>query len=240
MSWLSYSSLIPPNLFILLTFLGVLLAWRRVRLGLVLATFGAVLLYLASMPIVADSLIWFVEALAGAIPNAPSDMHPGAIIVLSGDYRYGKALGEPDTVGRLTLERVAGAASEQRRTGLPILVSGGRPKDADDSLAGMMSTVLQNDFHVPVRWREDRSANTYQNAAFSAEVLHRAGVQSALRAGALVVSCGRLSGGPGRAAHRRGNDHFGELLLPTSDGAARQLLRAARTLRLWLVSGSLR
>ena len=180
MSWLSYSSLIPPNLFIVLTVLGVLLAWRRVRLGLVIATFGAVLLYLTSMPIVADSLIWSVEALAGTIPNAPSDMHPGAIIVLSGDYRHGKALGEPDMVGRLTLERVAEAASEQRRTGLPILVSGGRPEDADDSLAGMMSTVLQNDFRVPVRWREDRSADTYQNAAFSAEMLRRAGVPSAL------------------------------------------------------------
>ena len=180
MSWLSYSSLIPPNLFIVLTVLGVLLAWRRGRLGLLLATFGAVLLYLTSMPIVADSLIWSVAALAGAIPDVPSDMHPGAIIVLSGDYRHGKALGEPDTVGRLTLERVAVAASEQRRTGLPILVSGGRPEDADDSLAGMMSTVLQNDFHVPVRWREDRSADTYQNAAFSAEMLRRAGVPSAL------------------------------------------------------------
>jgi uncharacterized SAM-binding protein YcdF (DUF218 family) len=179
MSWLAYSSLIPPNLFIFLTVLGVLLAWRRARLGLVVATFGAVLLYLTSMPIVADSLIWSVEALAGAIPNAPSDMHPGAIVVLSGDYRHGKALGEPDTVGRLTLERVAGAASEQRRTGLPILVSGGRPDDANDSLAGMMSAVLQNDFHVPIRWRENRSANTYQNAAFSAEMLRRAGVPSA-------------------------------------------------------------
>ena len=179
MSWLSSSSLIPPNLFIVITVLGVLLARRRVRLGLVVATFGAILLYLTSMPIVADSLIWSVEALAGAIPNAPSDMHPGAIIVLSGDFRHGHCVGSPDTVGRLTLERVAEAASEHRRTGLPILVSGGRPEDADDSLAGIMSTVLQDDFHVPVRWRENRSANTYQNAAFSAEMLRRAGVPAA-------------------------------------------------------------
>ena len=68
MSGLSYSSLIPPNLFIVVTVLGVLLAWRRARLGLVVATIGAALLYLASMPIVADGLIWSVEALAGAVP----------------------------------------------------------------------------------------------------------------------------------------------------------------------------
>ena len=180
MSWLSYSSLIPPNLFVLLTVLGVLLAWRRARLGLLVATIGAIPLYLASMPIVADSLIWAVEALAGAVPHAPADAHPGAIIVLSGDYRHGNGPGEPDTVGRLTLERLAEGINEQRRTGLPILVSGGRPEDADDSLAGMMSKVLQDDFHITVGWREDRSGNTYENAAFSAALLRRAGVPSAL------------------------------------------------------------
>jgi len=44
----------------------------------------------------------------------------------------------------------------------------------------MMSAALQNDFGVPVRWREDRSRNTYENAALSAEILRRAGVPSAL------------------------------------------------------------
>ena len=44
----------------------------------------------------------------------------------------------------------------------------------------MMSTVLQDDFHIAVRWREDRSGNTYENAAFSAELLRRADVPSAL------------------------------------------------------------
>jgi uncharacterized SAM-binding protein YcdF (DUF218 family) len=180
MSWLSYSSLVPPNLFVLLTVLGVLLAWRRARLGLLVATVGAIPLYLASTPIVADSLIRAVEALAGIVPGAPAALRPGAIIVLSADFRHGDGPGAPDTVGRLTLERLAEAASEERRTGLPILVSGGRLKNADDSLASMMSTVLQDDFHIAVRWREDRSDNTYENAAFSAELLRRAGVPSAL------------------------------------------------------------
>ena len=180
MSWISYSSLIPPNLFILLTALGILLAWRRARLGLVVATIGTTLLYLAATPIVSDSLFWSVEALAGVIPRAPAAGPPGAIIVLSGDYHQSDTPGEPDTVGLLTLERLAEAASQERRLGLPVLVSGGQPKDADESLAGLMSAALQDDFRVAVRWREDRSRNTYENAAFSAEMLRRAGVQSAL------------------------------------------------------------
>ena len=189
MSWLSYSSLIPPNLFILLTVIGLVLAWRWTRLGLVVATFGGVLLYLVSMPVVADYLIESVEALAGTVPTLPADAPPGAIIVLSADYRRSDAPGHPHAVGPETLERLAEAAREERRLGLPVLVSGGRPAEIGESLAAMMSRVLQDDFRVAVRWREDRSLNTYENAAFSADILRRAGVPSAL----LVTHCRDLA-----------------------------------------------
>jgi uncharacterized SAM-binding protein YcdF (DUF218 family) len=43
-----------------------------------------------------------------------------------------------------------------------------------------MSRALENDFLVPVRWREDRSRNTYQNAAFSGTILRQAGIPAAL------------------------------------------------------------
>jgi uncharacterized SAM-binding protein YcdF (DUF218 family) len=115
-------------------------------------------------------------ALADALPSLPSDARTGAIIVLASDYRHGQRY----TVGPLTLERLAEAARQERHLGPPVLVSGGRPDEADDSLAGMMSAALQNDFGVPVRWREDRSRNTFENASFSAEILRRAGVPSAL------------------------------------------------------------
>ena len=185
MSWLSYSSLIPPNLFILLTAVGLVLAWRWTRLGLIVATVGGALLYLASMPVVADYLIGYVKDLATEVPILPSDAPPGAIIVLSADYRRSDTPGQAYTAGPLTLERLAAAAREERRLGLPVLVSGGRPGGIDKSLASIMSTVLQEDFRVPVRWREDRSLNTFENAAFSAEILRRAGVPSAL----LIVQC---------------------------------------------------
>jgi uncharacterized SAM-binding protein YcdF (DUF218 family) len=180
MYWLSYSSLIPPNLFILLTVFGLLLAWRWTRLGLVVATVGGALLYLASMPVVAEYLIGYVKDLAREAPVLPSNVPPGAIIVLSADYRRSDTPGQAYTAGPLTLERLAAAAREERRLGLPVLVSGGRSGDIDESLASIMSTVLQEDFRVPVRWREERSLNTFENAAFSAEILRRAGVASAL------------------------------------------------------------
>jgi uncharacterized SAM-binding protein YcdF (DUF218 family) len=177
--WLSYSSFLPPNLFILVAMIGVVFAWRWKRLGLVVATAAIGFLYLVSMPVVAYLLIRSAEALANVIPTLPSDAPPGAIVVLSGDFRHSAIPGDPDTVGPITLERLVETVRQQRRLGLPVLVSGGWPEHSDASLAGMMSKVLQDDFRVAVRWREDRSLNTFENASFSAAILRRAGVPAA-------------------------------------------------------------
>ena len=180
LQWISYSSLIPPNLFILLAMIGAVLAWRWRRVGLVLATAAMACLYLAATPLVAYLLLELADRMAGFIPILPAPAPPAAIVVLSGDVRHSLAPGGKDAVGPLTLERLAQAASEQRRLGLPILVSGGWIEGADDSLAGMMAEALEDDFRVPVRWREARSQTTYQNALYSAAILRRAGVPAAL------------------------------------------------------------
>jgi uncharacterized SAM-binding protein YcdF (DUF218 family) len=176
-SWLSYSSLVPPNLFILLALVGVLAAWWRKPLGLAVATGAIACLYLVSMPLVAGVLIRFTETIANREPALPAGTSPGAIIVLATDARYND--GEPEAVGPLTLERLAEAARQQRRLGLPILVSGGPPDHPETSPAALMSKALAEDFNVPVGWREDRSRNTFENASFSAAILRQAGVRSA-------------------------------------------------------------
>jgi len=160
----------------LLTVVGLVLAWRWTRLGLVVATASALCKYLASREVVAEYLYAETLALAKDIPRLPSDKPPDAIIVLGADYRHAQQY----TVGPLTLERLAEAARQEWRLGLPVLVSGGPPDAADDSLAEMMSTVLQNDFGVPVRWRENRSQNTFENADLSADIPRRAAVPSAV------------------------------------------------------------
>jgi uncharacterized SAM-binding protein YcdF (DUF218 family) len=177
---ISYSSLIPPNLLILAGLIGTLLAWRSRLFGLWLATGAIACLYLLSTPILAFSLIRATDALAGAMPAAAAKAPPAAIVVLGADTETGNPPGERDRVGPVTLERLAEAARLQRRLGLPILVSGGRISEAGGSLADAMSRALHDDFQVPVRWREDRSRNTYENAADSAAILRRAGASSAL------------------------------------------------------------
>ena len=182
MAWLSYSSLIPPNLFILLAIIGVLIAWRRKKFGLAVATAAIGLLYLAAMPVTAGLLIRWAEAIAfdepALLSDTPAEAIPGAIVVLSADAQRSDIPGVPDAVGPLTLERLAEAARQWRRLGLPILVSGGGPRGV--SLAMLMSRVLQEDFRVPVQWREERSRNTFENALYSAEILRGAGIHAAL------------------------------------------------------------
>ena len=112
--------------------------------------------------------------------SKPSPGPPGAIIVLSAEFRHSRNPTGHDVVGPLTHYRLAQAAREARRTGLPILVSGGHIADADDSLAAMMARALDHDFGVPARWREERSQTTYENALYSAQILRRAGISSAL------------------------------------------------------------
>jgi uncharacterized SAM-binding protein YcdF (DUF218 family) len=180
MSWLSYSSLIPPNVFILLAAISLILAWRSKRFARVLATAAIGCLYLVSTPVVAYLLLQSTEAIACIIPVLHSDAPPGAIVVLAADARHSGTAGELGTVGPLTLERLAEAAREQRRLGLPILVSGGPPTSQGPSVAALMSKALEDDFALSVQWREERSQNTFENASFSAAILRQAGIQSAL------------------------------------------------------------
>jgi uncharacterized SAM-binding protein YcdF (DUF218 family) len=177
---ISYSSLIPPNLFVLTAAVGVLLAWRSSRLGPWLATVAVLALYLVSTPLVAFGLMRAIDGLAADMPRAAATAPPGAIVVLGADIVPGGGGGEPDRVGPVTLERLAEAARLQRHLGLPILVSGGRIEDAHGTLADAMSRALGRDFRASVRWREERSRNTWENAAFSAEILRRAGVPTVL------------------------------------------------------------
>jgi uncharacterized SAM-binding protein YcdF (DUF218 family) len=175
---LAYSPLIPPNLFIVLALVGVLVAWWCEPLGLAVATGAVGCLYLLSMPLTAGLLMRLIETIAESERQLLSVRPPGAIIILAADARY--RAGEPEAVGPLTLERLAEAARQQRRLRLPILASGGPPGDPERSLTALMSRALEGDFDVSVRWREDRSRNTFEQVSLSAAILRQAGVPSAI------------------------------------------------------------
>lgn len=104
-----------------------------------------------------------------------------AIVILGG----GRLYAAPEEAGRdipspQTLIRLRHGAQLQRQTGLPILVSGGTPEGIGESEAALMARSLQEDFRVPVKWIEDGSDNTEQNAEQSKQQLQAVGIARVL------------------------------------------------------------
>ncbi|CAN0508566.1 unnamed protein product, partial [Phaeothamnion confervicola] len=69
-----------------------------------------------------------------------------------------------DTVSGTTLERIRWGARLQRLSGLPIMVSGGKPYATDASEAAQMKAALNQDFQANVKWLEEQSLNTMESA----------------------------------------------------------------------------
>lgn len=165
--------LLPPLLFVLLALAGALLVrWHR-RAGALLAGGAAILLLVLATPMAAGLLRASLER---DIAAAPPGAVPEAIIVLGGDVVRGEAGPE---VRPLTLERLRAGAALQRRTGLPVLVSGGPLDAGEETLARLMARSLAEDFVVPVRWVEQASRTTAENALLSAAILSMAGIGAA-------------------------------------------------------------
>lgn len=158
--------LLPPASLVVLAFLLSLVgrSWAR-RLS---AAMLAIVVILA-IPLVSTLLL---DSLApGPVPEAA----PEAIVILAADGIRIEGVQDLEP-GPLTLDRMRAGVALARRTGLPILVSGGEMNDAHTTLAQMMSASLRDDFRVPARWEEGRSLDTWQNAAFSADILRPAGI----------------------------------------------------------------
>jgi uncharacterized SAM-binding protein YcdF (DUF218 family) len=164
--------LVPPVNLLLLALAGFLLS--RHRAGRILCGLGLAGLLLFALPVTSSLLILAIEDIA----PPPVALAPAAIIILSADLtRVGDA---PDAVdvGPMSLERLRAGAALQRATGLPVLVSGGVIGPGQPPLATLMAHSLEADFAVPVRWREDASRDTWENARDSAAILQAAGIRS--------------------------------------------------------------
>jgi len=179
MSWfvtnLIAAFLLPPFNLLLLCAVGRLLWHRRPAIARGMVTASLALLWLCSTPYVATSLLQRLEGPPVALD--PQKQPADAIVVLGG----GSYLGAPeygmDTVGDDTLVRLRYAAVLQRRTGKPVLVSGGKPQGNETSEAQQMKIVLEQEFNIPVKWTEGDSNNTLENARLSYGKLEPLGVR---------------------------------------------------------------
>lgn len=170
---LARNFLLPPMLFLFLALLGLGLSLMWKKLGLMVATAGTVALLLCSLPAVATILMSNLQnepALSDQnLQKSLKDVD--ALVLLGGGKRSFTAEFNKDTASEFTLERIRYAAWIAKRTGLPLIVSGGKLEKEGRSIAEMMQEILQKEFIVIVDHIEIASRNTYENAQYTAEIL---------------------------------------------------------------------
>lgn len=177
--------ILPPTSLFLLIAIGLAL-WRRwPRAGRIVAGTGLALLAFLSTQAGAGLLVMPLERMTRPL-RAPERAGAEAIVVLAaGSLRRAPEYEGRDIPDYFALARVRYAAHLQRRTGLPILVSGGNGADPGTPgyyypKAAAMADALREDFGLPVKWIEPRSRDTAENAVFSAALLRAAGVKRIL------------------------------------------------------------
>ncbi|MBF0624668.1 MAG: YdcF family protein [Magnetococcales bacterium] len=169
--------LFPPGI-ILLT-LAVVWWWmprspRKARrlLGLIIVIF-----YGISLPVAGNLSMTALESIPPLTPAQIASPKAQAIVILGrGRYPAAPEYGGRDTVNTGGLARIRYGAWLHRRTGLPILTAGGQPFREGESEAMVMKRALEEEFGVPVRWTEDSSNNTLENARNTQRILAAEGI----------------------------------------------------------------
>ena len=180
MSWfftnLISAFLLPPLNLLLAALAGLFLSRSRPRLARALIGGSLALLWLCATPYVADGALRQLESSLRIV--APKSQPADAIVVLGGGtYFDAPEYDGMDTVSAPTLVRLRYAAKLQRETGKPILVTGGKPLGNRTSEAQQMKSILENDFNVRVKWTEEASNNTMEDARYSYPILQKAGIK---------------------------------------------------------------
>ncbi len=148
-------------------------------MGTIIAITGAVILYALSTSLISGLLMsQLSDGIKPPDLSVDASKRPGAIVILSAGFSRETPNAYPLTVDDITLERLRSGVRLHRKTGLPILVTGGRTRHEPTKLAFLMQRTLRRDFGIEAKWVEDRARTTYENALFSAEMLKPLGIRS--------------------------------------------------------------
>ena len=170
------SLILPPGGIILAGLFGLMLGRRFLGRFLIVLSLAA--LYTLSTPFVSDVLMTGLEPYPALDDKAISEAGAGAIVVLGGG-RYSDApeYGE-DTVNGIALVRIRYAAWLSRKTGLPVIPSGGVVSDKDEIAEGVMAAkILEKELGVRVAGIEQKSRTTRENAFMTRELLDKLDIQ---------------------------------------------------------------
>jgi len=175
-------SLVMPPTINIVVIVGAFLLLRRWRVfQFLVITLSLLSLLLLSLPSVSYFLASQLERYPALVWQEINPEDYQAIVVLgSGRHRQALEYDGLDVPRTLGLERLRYAAYLQRKTGLPIMVTGGAWMDDSVPEAAFMARVLENDFNSTVKWQEKRSRTTWENALYSKRLAEQNGVERVL------------------------------------------------------------
>lgn len=168
--------LLPPASCALTGLVGLAcVALRRRRLGwsLVALAWGACLAL--SLPHVSTRLMGTLQTYPAVDPRV-TRIDAQVVVVLAADVDADLAEYGQDEPGPLSLVRCRYGAALARRTGLPLCISGGVLRPGRPAVSVRLAAFVERELGVDVRWREERSTSTLENARCTAELLRAEGV----------------------------------------------------------------
>jgi uncharacterized SAM-binding protein YcdF (DUF218 family) len=181
--------LLPPVPLLLMVLVGTRLVLPRRGLGWLIVLSAVVLLWLSactgSARLLSQLLLPPTPALTperiAELKTRVQGKQSVAIVVLGGGMRpiapeYGVS-----NLNETSLERLRYGLWLGRETGAPVAFSGGvgwgQKEGSGASEAQIAARIAANEFNRPLKWQEDRSRDTRENAAYTVALLKPQGVQ---------------------------------------------------------------
>ena len=171
---------LPPGLSFAMVLAGLFLIRYFYATGKVLLILGFSSMIVLSLPITAQGLNLTLEREDVLTIKQLKKSNAGAIVVL-GAGRYKNSIEYPDkedSISKNALERLRYAVFLHKKSGIPLLISGGSTNGEIISEASISQTTLKELFHLNAKWLESKSINTWNNAKNSYEILNKQGIKN--------------------------------------------------------------
>lgn len=170
---------LPPGILILMLLFGWLLARRF--FGRFVILLAIIIFYGLSTPI---GLNWLASQLETVPPLTPTQLQTSRAdaiwVLMAGINRHNPELRGGDRLSWHSLERIDYALALHRKTGLPIIPSGGSVRGDSRPVAELAAEWLQDRAAVKPLAVENASRNTWENAQQSATLFRQQGIDRVL------------------------------------------------------------
>lgn len=155
---------LPPGCLVAALFVLGFYLRKKSRAGAVTCAALAAAVWIGSTGVFSDALLRPLESAYSAPEQAEGDV----IIMLCGGARGGGAyFSAGEVLSSSSLERASAAALLQKKTGLPLLLSGGRPFSLEPEASSAANYLIERGVPLKAIITESESRDTLENALYS-------------------------------------------------------------------------